>query len=47
MVAPPTDNEYVNKNHIRLPLLYGEANEVIDQYVKAFQKVWAHRAELA
>jgi hypothetical protein len=40
-------NEYVNKNHIRLPLLYGEANEVIDQYVKAFQKVWAHRAELA
>jgi dTDP-4-amino-4,6-dideoxygalactose transaminase len=50
---PPTipssmpGNEYVNKNHIRLPLLYGEANEVIDQYVKAFQKVWAHRAELA
>jgi dTDP-4-amino-4,6-dideoxygalactose transaminase len=50
---PPTipssmpGNEYVNKNHIFLSLLYGEANEVIDQYVRAFEKVWAHRAELA
>jgi len=50
---PPTipasmpGNEYVNKNHIRLPLMYGEASEVIDQYVKAFQKVWAHKSELA
>jgi len=40
-------NEHVNNNHIFLPLFYDEANEVIAQYVKAFQKVWAHRTELA
>lgn len=40
-------NEYVNNNHIFLPLLYAEAEEVIDQYVRAFEKVWAHRSELA
>ena len=50
---PPTipssmpGNEYVNKNHIFLPLLYDEAAELIDQYVRAFEKVWAHRGELA
>ncbi|MBI4625740.1 MAG: hypothetical protein HY736_21280 [Verrucomicrobia bacterium] len=38
---------YVNANHIFLPVIYGEAPEVIEQYVKAFEKVWAHRAELA
>jgi dTDP-4-amino-4,6-dideoxygalactose transaminase len=42
---PGTD--YVNKNHIRLPLMYGEASDVIEQYVKAFQKVWAHKSELS
>jgi dTDP-4-amino-4,6-dideoxygalactose transaminase len=40
-------NDSVNNNHIFLPLLYAEAEEVIDQYVKAFEKVWAHRSELA
>ncbi|MGA3327504.1 MAG: DegT/DnrJ/EryC1/StrS family aminotransferase [Terriglobia bacterium] len=40
-------NDYINNQHIFLPLFYGEADEVIDQYVKAFQKVWAHRSELA
>lgn len=40
-------NEYVNANHIMLPLFYGEAPELNQQYVKAFQKVWAHRKELA
>ena len=40
-------DDYINKQHIFLPLFYGEADEVIDQYVKAFQKVWAHRSELA
>ena len=40
-------NEQVNRTHIFLPLLYGEASELIDQYVRAFEKVWAHRAELA
>ena len=40
-------NDYINGNHIFLPLFYGEADDVIDQYVKAFQKVWAHRSQLA
>jgi dTDP-4-amino-4,6-dideoxygalactose transaminase len=38
---PGTD--YVNANHIMLPLFYGEAPELNQQYAKAFQKVWAHR----
>ncbi len=40
-------NEYVNANHIFVPVLYGDAPELIEQYVKAFEKVWAKRAELA
>jgi perosamine synthetase len=40
-------NEQVNHTHIFLPLLYGDAPELIDQYVQAFEKVWAHRSELA
>jgi hypothetical protein len=28
-------------------LIYGEAPELIVQYVQAFEKVWAHRTELA
>lgn len=40
-------NDYINEHHIFLPLFYGEADDIIDQYVKAFQKVWAHRSELA
>jgi len=40
-------NLYVNANHIYVPTFYGEAPELTAQYVKAFQKVWAHRAELA
>jgi perosamine synthetase len=40
-------NAYVNGNHIFLPVLYGEAPELINQYVAAFQKVWAHRSDLA
>ncbi|MBM3746520.1 MAG: TetR family transcriptional regulator [Acidobacteria bacterium] len=39
--------EWVNKNHIFLPNIHGEAPELIEQYVKAFRKVWAHREELA
>ncbi len=39
-------NDQVNRTHIFMPLLYGEASELIDQYVQAFEKVWAHRAEL-
>ena len=40
-------NEHVNANHIMLPLFHGDASEVNEQYAKAFQKVWAHRRELA
>ena len=49
---PPTipdhmpGNERVNHTHLFLPLLYGDASELIDQYVSAFEKVWAHRTEL-
>ena len=50
---PPTipesmpGNTYINGNHIFLPLIYGDAPELIAQYVQAFEKVWAHRTELA
>jgi dTDP-4-amino-4,6-dideoxygalactose transaminase len=37
----------VNRTHIFLPLIHGDAPELIDQYGKAFEKVWAHRAGLA
>ena len=40
-------NRHVNANHVMLPLFYGEAADVNEQYVKAFQKVWARRKELA
>lgn len=39
-------DEYVNANHIMLPLFYGEAPELNAQYAKAFQKIWMHRNEL-
>ena len=39
--------EYVNANHISVPLFYGEAPELIEQYAQAFEKVWAHRDALA
>jgi len=39
--------DFVNANHLMLPLFYDEASEVNDQYVKAFEKVWAHRHGLA
>ncbi len=40
-------NEWVNRHHVFLPLVYEEAPELIDQYVKSFEKVWAHRDEVA
>ncbi len=40
-------NEYINSQHFFMPLMYAEADDVIDQYIKAFQKIWAHRAQLA
>lgn len=38
---------YINGNHIFLPLFYEEAPDLIAQYVSAFEKIWAHRAEIA
>lgn len=38
--------DHVNANHLMLPLFYGDASEVNGQYVKSFEKVWAHRSEL-
>ncbi len=40
-------NDHVNANHIFLPVFYEEAPELVDQYVRAFEKVWAHRTDLA
>ena len=37
----------VNNTAISLPYFTKESPELIDQYIKAFEKVWAHRAELA
>ncbi len=37
----------VNQNAVRLPILHEEAPELINQYAAAFEKVWAHRKELA
>ncbi|MBI3646249.1 MAG: DegT/DnrJ/EryC1/StrS family aminotransferase [Acidobacteriales bacterium] len=37
----------VNRTSVTMPLFYDEASELIDQYVKAFEKVWAKRSQLA
>jgi len=37
----------VNRTSIGLPLFHEEVPELIDEYAQAFEKVWAHRAELA
>lgn len=49
---PPTipaampGNAWVNANHIFLPIIYGDAPELVAQYARAFEKVWAHRKAL-
>jgi hypothetical protein len=40
-------NTCVNANHIMLPLIHGDAPELVEQYVKAFEKVWAHKDDVA
>jgi perosamine synthetase len=42
----PGDEE-LQKISVGLPLFYEDVPELVDQYVKAFEKVWAHKAELA
>jgi dTDP-4-amino-4,6-dideoxygalactose transaminase len=38
--------EQVRNTAIQLPYLTCDAPELIDQYIKAFEKVWAHREQL-
>lgn len=40
-------NAWINANHIFVRCQYGEAPDLIEQYAKAFEKVWAHRKQLA
>ncbi len=49
---PPTipelpGSEQANATGIALPYFTSPAPELVEQYVKAFEKVWAHRDELA
>ena len=39
-------SELANATAIPLPYFTSEVPELVDQYVKAFEKVWAHRREL-
>ncbi len=39
--------EEVNRRAINLALFYQEAPELVEQYVKAFEKVWAQRGKVA
>lgn len=39
-------SEQANRTAIALPLFTSEVSELVDQYAKAFEKVWAHRKEL-
>ena len=38
--------EQVNRTAIRLPLFRIEVPELVDQYIHAFEKVWARRKQL-
>jgi perosamine synthetase len=50
---PPTippampGNAHVNASHLFLPVWYGDAPAAIEQYARAFEKIWAHRNQLA
>ena len=39
-------SEQANRTAIALPVFTSEVPELVDQYAKAFEKVWAHRKEL-
>jgi perosamine synthetase len=40
-------SDEANRTAMMLPYFTSEQPELVDQYVKAFEKVWAHRQELA
>ncbi|HOW70614.1 MAG TPA: DegT/DnrJ/EryC1/StrS family aminotransferase [Phycisphaerae bacterium] len=42
-----TGSDEANRRAISIPIFTNAAPELIDQYVKAFEKVWAHREMLA
>lgn len=49
-VEIPTDlvgTAQVNRTSIKLPVFHAPADELIEQYFRAFEKVWAKRAQLA
>lgn len=39
-------SEQANRTAIALPMFTSEVPELVDQYARAFEKVWAHRQEL-
>ena len=39
--------EEVNRRGISLPYFTKDVPELLDQYIQAFEKVWAHRQQLA
>jgi dTDP-4-amino-4,6-dideoxygalactose transaminase len=39
--------EDVDRRGIALPYFTKDVPELVDQYIRAFEKVWAHRKELA
>jgi dTDP-4-amino-4,6-dideoxygalactose transaminase len=39
-------SELANRTAIRLPYFTSDVPELVDQYVKAFEKVWAHRDQI-
>ena len=39
-------SEQANRTAISLPMFTSDVPELVDQYAKAFEKVWAHRKEL-
>lgn len=39
-------SEQANRTSISLPVFTSEQPELVDQYAKAFEKVWAHRSKL-
>jgi hypothetical protein len=39
--------EEVDRCGLSLPYFTKDVPELVDQYIRAFEKVWAHRTELA
>jgi perosamine synthetase len=46
IIAELPGSEQANATAIALPYFTSEQPELVDQYVRAFEKVWAHRSQL-